>query len=86
MAPVMLDTDAAADKVCKMVDKAAANGAKVIAFAEAMIPGYPWWIWLGNADYGMKYYIELYKNIFTSLIFIIFLSFIIINFSQTNVK
>ncbi|BAQ09568.1 nitrilase [Bacillus sp. OxB-1] len=60
--PVLLDLDATIDKTCRLVDEAAANGAKVIAFPEAFIPGYPWWIWLGNADYGMKYYIQLYKN------------------------
>ncbi len=60
--PVMLDLEATVQKTCKLVDEAASNGAKVIAFPEAFIPGYPWWIWLGNADYGMKYYIDLYKN------------------------
>ncbi|MDF9839516.1 MULTISPECIES: carbon-nitrogen hydrolase family protein [unclassified Paenibacillus] len=61
-APVFLNLEATVDKTCRLVDEAAANGAKVIAFPEAFIPGYPWWIWLGNADYGMKYYIQLYKN------------------------
>lgn len=60
--PVLLDLDATVEKTCRLVDEAAGNGAKVIAFPEAFIPGYPWWIWLGNVDYGMKYYIELYKN------------------------
>ncbi|WP_050184519.1 carbon-nitrogen hydrolase family protein [Domibacillus robiginosus] len=61
-APVFLDLDATVEKTCHLVDEAASNGAQVIAFPEAFIPGYPWWIWLGNADYGMKYYIQLYKN------------------------
>jgi len=61
-APIYLNLDATVDKTCKLVDEAASNGAKVIAFPEAFIPGYPWWIWLGNANYGMKYYIQLYKN------------------------
>lgn len=61
-APVYLDLDATVEKTCKLVDEAAANGAKVIAFPEAFIPGYPWWIWMGNPDYGMKFYIRLYKN------------------------
>lgn len=60
--PILLDLDATVEKTCRLVDEAASNGAKVIAFPEAYIPGYPWWIWLGNADYGMKYYIDLYKN------------------------
>lgn len=42
MAPVMLDTDATTEKVCAAIREAGAKGAKVIAFPEAMIPGYPW--------------------------------------------
>ncbi len=61
-APVLLDLDATVEKSCRLIDECGANGAKVIAFPEAFIPGYPWWIWLGNTDYGMKYYIDLYKN------------------------
>ena len=61
-APVFLNLDATVEKTCSLVDEAASNGAQIIAFPEAFIPGYPWWIWLGNADYGMKYYIQLYKN------------------------
>ncbi|WP_411345652.1 carbon-nitrogen hydrolase family protein [Paenibacillus sp. WLX1005] len=60
--PVMLDLDATVDKTCRLVDEAAAGGAKLIAFPEAFIPGYPWWIWMGDTNYGMKYYIDLYKN------------------------
>ena len=62
VAPVMLDVDATVDKVCAFVDEAAANGAKVIGFPEALVPGYPWWIWQGNPDYGMKHYIDLYTD------------------------
>lgn len=61
-APVLLDLDETVEKSCRLIDESGANGAKVIAFPEAFIPGYPWWIWLGNTDYGMKYYIDLYKN------------------------
>ncbi len=61
-APVFLNLKDTIEKTCLLVDEAASNGAQIIAFPEAFIPGYPWWIWLGNADYGMKYYIDLYKN------------------------
>lgn len=60
--PVLLDLEQTVAKTVRLVDEAAGNGARVIAFPEAYIPGYPWWIWMGAADYGMKYYIELYKN------------------------
>ena len=45
MAPVYLNRDATTEKVCRKIDEAAANGAKVIAFPETVIPGYPSWIW-----------------------------------------
>ncbi|WP_414732920.1 carbon-nitrogen hydrolase family protein [Acetobacterium carbinolicum] len=61
-APVLLDLEATVEKTCQLIDEGGANGAKVIAFPEAFIPGYPWWIWMGNTDFGMKYYIDLYKN------------------------
>lgn len=61
-APVYMNLGATVEKTCQLVDEAASNGAKVIAFPEAFIPGYPWWIWLGNGDYGMPFYIKLYKN------------------------
>lgn len=61
-APVQLDTDATVDKVCAFVAEAAANGAKVIAFPEAFIPGYPWWIWLDGPIQGMDLFCRLYDQ------------------------
>ena len=61
-APVMLDTAATVKKACDIIAEAAENGAKVIGFPEAFVPGYPWWIWMGNPDYGMEYYVELCKQ------------------------
>lgn len=43
--PVWLDLDATIDKTCKLIEEAALNGAKLIAFPECWIPGYPSWIW-----------------------------------------
>lgn len=45
--PVWLDLDATIDKTIKLINEAAANGAKLVAFPEAFLPGYPWYIWLG---------------------------------------
>ena len=46
-APVFLDLDATVDKTIALIEEAAAKGAKLIAFPETFIPGYPWQIWLG---------------------------------------
>src|SRR5229473_198343 len=46
-APVFLDLDATVDKTIALIEQAAAQSAKLIAFPETFIPGYPWQIWLG---------------------------------------
>src|SRR5258708_28848976 len=46
-APVWLDLDATVDKTIALIEQAAGEGAKLIAFPETFIPGYPWQIWLG---------------------------------------
>lgn len=44
-APVFLDLGATVAKACQLIEEAAAGGAKLIAFPEAFIPGYPLWVW-----------------------------------------
>lgn len=46
-APVWLDLDATVAKCIRLIEEAAANGARLIAFPEVFIPGYPWHIWMG---------------------------------------
>lgn len=43
--PVFLDRDATIDKVCTLVGDAAREGAGLIVFPEAFVPGYPDWVW-----------------------------------------
>lgn len=40
-APVLFDLDAATEKVCRLTREASAQGAQMILFPEAFIPGYP---------------------------------------------
>lgn len=42
--PVFLDRDATVEKTCELIAKAAAQGARLIAFPEVWIAGYPVWI------------------------------------------
>ena len=61
-APVYLDLDATTDKVCGFIRTAAENGADIVVFPEAFIPGYPHWVWLdcpGNPD---RFFAQLVKN------------------------
>lgn len=43
--PVFLDRAATAERVVALTGEAAANGAELIVFPEAFIPGYPDWVW-----------------------------------------
>ncbi len=45
IAPEVLDLDASVRKVCSAIQEAAENGASLIVFPEACLPGYPFWVW-----------------------------------------
>lgn len=47
-APVWLDLEATVAKTIKYIEEAAKQGAKIIAFPETWVPGYPWYIWVGT--------------------------------------
>jgi predicted amidohydrolase len=44
-APVLLDRDETIGKVVALTEKAAAEGARLVVFPEAFVPGYPDWVW-----------------------------------------
>ena len=44
IAPVWLDRERTLAKVCRWISRAADRGAGLVAFGEALVPGYPWWI------------------------------------------
>ena len=43
--PVLLDRDRTVAEALRSIDKAARQGASLLVFPEAYIPGYPTWIW-----------------------------------------
>lgn len=44
IAPVWLDRDRTIEKVQEWAERAAGSGADLVAFGEALVPGYPWWL------------------------------------------
>ncbi len=44
IAPVWLDRDRTLAKVGRWITRAADRGCGLVAFGEALVPGYPWWI------------------------------------------
>lgn len=60
------DVDAGVDKAITLIEEAAATGAKVIAFPECWIPGYPWWAWLDSPAWGMQFVQKQFENCMTA--------------------
>ncbi len=61
-APVFLDLEAGIDKAIKLIEQAAGQGAKLIAFPETWLPGYPWFIWLDSPAWGMQFIQRYHDN------------------------
>nr|AAR97506.1 nitrilase [uncultured organism] len=53
-APEWLDLDRTVDKTIALIEEAAGAGAKLIAFPETWIPGYPWHIWVGTPAWAIS--------------------------------
>ena len=64
-APVFLNKKKTVEKACNIIQKAGKNGAKLIVFPEAFIPGYPDWVWVvpnSKSKILNDLYAELVKN------------------------
>lgn len=61
IAPVWLRRDATIEKVVTRVEQAAGEGCSLVAFGEALIPGYPFWV---ECTDGAKFESELQKSLY----------------------
>lgn len=63
--PVFLDREGTVQKACKLIEEAAAAGARLIVFPEAYIPTFPYWPRAfphPNRHLSIAAFVELYKN------------------------
>jgi nitrilase len=59
--PLYLDASATAEKAAALVREAAANGARLVAFPEVFVPGYPYWNWITDPVTGSGWFEKLVK-------------------------
>lgn len=59
-APVFLDAEATAARACDLIAEAASQGARLIAFGEVFIPGYPYWNWILSPLAGSEWFHRLH--------------------------
>ncbi|KAK3720832.1 hypothetical protein LTR37_003495 [Vermiconidia calcicola] len=52
--PIWLDLQGTVKKTCAIIKDAADAGAKLVAFPECWIPGYPCWIWSRPVDFDLS--------------------------------
>jgi aliphatic nitrilase len=60
--PVWLDADRTIAKSIGYIEEAAGNGARIIAFPEVFIPGYPYWAWIGDQKWGFDFLLRYHEN------------------------
>lgn len=61
-APIYLDLEATVDKTIELMEEAARNNARLLAFPETWIPGYPWFLWLDSPAWGLQFVRQYYEN------------------------
>jgi len=61
-APVFLNVAKTVEKAVSIIEEAASNGAKLIAFPEVFVSGYPYWNWIMTPVQGSAWYEKLYRN------------------------
>ncbi len=65
-APAFLDLAQGVEKTIALIKEAAEAGAKLIAFPECWLPGYPFWAWLDSPAWGMQFVGRHFENCMTA--------------------
>lgn len=65
-APAFLDLPGGVAKTIALIEAAARAQARLVAFPECWIPGYPWYIWLGAPAWWMKFVQRYFQNTMTA--------------------
>lgn len=60
--PAFLDPAATVAKAVRLIEEAADNGAKLVAFPEVFVAGYPYWNWTMNPVQGSPWFEKLYRS------------------------
>ncbi len=60
--PVFLDREATVDKACQHMKEVSRNGARLVAFPETFVPGYPYWILMDSPLKGADLFCRLFKE------------------------
>ena len=63
--PVWLNAKATAAKTCELIAQASSNGAKLVAFPELWIPGYPYFLWVKDFGNTMPFNLQYAANALT---------------------
>lgn len=60
--PVYMNLAASVEKAVGIIEDAARQDVKLIAFPETWLPGYPWFLWLAAPAWGLQFVPEYHAN------------------------